>query len=92
MNTAIILDKYPLPTTEELTTHLYGSTVFSKLDLRKGYLQVPLHPRKGRDFNAFLTHASVLHYTRMPFGLSLAPSCFKKIMSSVFAGVPGVSI
>ena len=33
VNTAIIPDKYPLPTTEELTTHFYGSTVFSKLDL-----------------------------------------------------------
>ncbi|KAL0166469.1 hypothetical protein M9458_038313, partial [Cirrhinus mrigala] len=40
VNNAVIPDKYPLPTTEELTAQFYGSTVFSKLDLREGYLQV----------------------------------------------------
>ena len=34
--------KYPLPTAEELTTHFYGSTVFCKVDLKQGYLKVPL--------------------------------------------------
>lgn len=33
VNKAVIPDKYPLPTAEELTTHFYGSTVFTKLDL-----------------------------------------------------------
>lgn len=40
VNKAIIPDKYPLPTTEELTAQFHGSTIFSKLDLRQGYLQV----------------------------------------------------
>ncbi|KAG1940200.1 retrotransposable element [Pimephales promelas] len=33
----------------------HGSTVFSKLDLRQGYLQVPLHP-SSRNLTAFVTH------------------------------------
>ena len=57
MNKAIIPDKYPLPTAEELTTHLNGSTVFSKLDLRQGYLQVSL-AHESRDLTAFITHCS----------------------------------
>ncbi|KAJ8353420.1 hypothetical protein SKAU_G00209870 [Synaphobranchus kaupii] len=44
VNKAVIPNKYPLPTVEELTTQFYGATTFSKLDLRQGYLQVPLHP------------------------------------------------
>lgn len=91
VNKAIIPDKYPLPTAEELTIQFYGSTVFSKLDLRQGYLQVPLSPT-SRDLTAFVTHTGVFRYTRMPFGLSSAPSCFQKIMSSIFAGIPGVSL
>lgn len=42
VNKAVIPDKYPLPTAEE-TAQFNGSAVFSKLDLRQGYLQVPLH-------------------------------------------------
>ncbi|KAI2655644.1 hypothetical protein H4Q32_024238 [Labeo rohita] len=53
----------------------HGSTVFFKLDLRQGYLQVPLHP-SSRNLTAFVTHAGV-------------PSCFQKIMVSMLAGIPG---
>lgn len=91
VNKAIIPDKFPLPTSEELTAQFHGSTVFSKLDLRQGYLQVPLHP-SSRNLTAFVTHVGVFRYTRMPFGLSSAPSCFQKIMASVLAGIPGVAI
>ena len=91
VNKAIIPDKYPLPTIEELTAQFHGSTTFSKLDLRQGYLQVPLHP-ESRNLTAFITHKGVFRYKRMAFGLSSAPSCFQKIMASIFAGIPGVAI
>lgn len=91
VNKAVIPDRYPLPTAEELTTQFHGSTVFTKLDLRQGYLQVPLHP-DSRGLTAFVTHMGVFQYTRMPFGLSSAPSCFQKIMATVLAGIPGVAI
>lgn len=58
VNKVVIPDKYPLPTAEELTAYFYGSTVFSKLDLRQGYLQVPLHP-SSRGLTAFVTNAGV---------------------------------
>jgi hypothetical protein len=35
---ALILDRYPLPTMDELTAKLTGSTVFSRIDLLWGYL------------------------------------------------------
>ncbi|KAL0148985.1 hypothetical protein M9458_055789 [Cirrhinus mrigala] len=91
VNKAVILDRFPLPTSEELIAQFHGSAVFSKLDLRQGYLQVPLDP-SSRNLTAFVTHAGVFRYTCMPFGLSSAPSCFQKIMVSVLAGIPGVAI
>ncbi|KAJ8333462.1 hypothetical protein SKAU_G00414700 [Synaphobranchus kaupii] len=91
VNKAVIPDKYPLPTVEELSAKFYGSTVFTKLDLRQGYLQVPLHP-DSRFLTVFMTHVGVFRYTRMLFGLSSAPSCFQKIMATIFAGIPGVVI
>lgn len=91
VNKAVIPDKYPLPTAEELTSHFHGSSVFSKMDLRHGYLQIPLAPA-SMDLTAFVTHVGVFRYRRMPFGLSSAPSCFQKIMSLILAGIQGVSI
>lgn len=66
----------------------YGS-VFSKLDLRQDYLQVPLHP-DSHNMTAFVTHMGVFWYTRMPFGLSSAPSCFQEILATIFAAIPGI--
>lgn len=37
VNKAVIPDRYPLPTVEELAAQFYGSSVFTKLDLRQGY-------------------------------------------------------
>ena len=91
VNKAVIPDKYPLPTAEELTTLFYGSTVFTKLDLWLGCLQVPLHP-DSRDLTAFVTHSGVFRYTRMPFGLSSTPSCFQMVMSTILAGITGVAV
>ncbi|KAJ8332771.1 hypothetical protein SKAU_G00416720 [Synaphobranchus kaupii] len=68
VNKAIIPDKYPLQTTEELTAQFHGSTVFSKLDLRQGYLQVPQHP-ESRNLTAFITHKGVFRYKCMAFSL-----------------------
>lgn len=71
VNKAVIPDKYPLPTVEELAAQFYSSTVFTKLELRQGCLQVPLHP-DSRDLTAFVTHDGVfplhLHALRSQLG------------------------
>lgn len=91
VNKAVIHDRYSLPTIEKLTIHLHGSTIFSKLDLHQGYLQVPLHP-DSRNLTAFIMHVGVFCYTRMPFGLSSTLNCFQKIMPTILAGIPGIAI
>ena len=88
VNKAIIPDKYPLPSQEELMTEFCGSTVFTKLDLRKSYLQVPL-AGDSRYLTAFVSHDGFFQYKRMPYGLLSAPSAFHKILSSILAGIKG---
>ncbi len=42
LNLQTVQDKYPLPNMADLAARLDGCKLFSKLDLRKGYLQVPM--------------------------------------------------
>ena len=42
LNIQMVLDQYTSPNMADLTARLVGCTVFSKLDLRKGYHQVPV--------------------------------------------------
>jgi len=51
----LILDRYPLPTKDQMIAKLTGSTVFSKIDLLRGYLQLPL-ASDSRYLIAFVTH------------------------------------
>ena len=37
-------DRYPLPNIRDFTNNVKGCTVFSKLNLVKGYHQVPMDP------------------------------------------------
>ncbi len=90
-NKAVVPDKYPLSTIEELTTLFYGSSVFTKLDLKQGYMQIPLH-EDSRNLTAFVTHMGLFRFKRITFGLSSAPSCFQKIMATVLAGLPGTAV
>ena len=42
LNNITILDRYPLPLLQDFAANLTGSSHFSKLDLLKGYYQIPM--------------------------------------------------
>ncbi len=89
VNKAIIPASYPLPTFDELTSQLAGSTLFSKIDLRWGYLQVKL-AEDSRYLTTFITHEGMFQYKRLCFGISSGPSCFQQIVRGITAGLDGV--
>ena len=91
LNNAIVPGKYPLPTVEELAAEFHGSTIFSKLDLRQGYLQVHLTEDSWHLTN-FVTHEEMYRFCRMAFGLSSAPRAFQQMMKSTLSGLNGVAV
>ena len=44
LNTTIVPDRYSLPAIADFSAWIAGSKFFSKLDLQKGYFQIPMHP------------------------------------------------
>ena len=58
-NEAIICERHPIPTVEELLHDLNGSTVFSKIDLQWGFHQILLS-EDSRHITTFVTHRGLI--------------------------------
>jgi RNase H-like domain found in reverse transcriptase/Reverse transcriptase (RNA-dependent DNA polymerase) len=84
-------DKYPLPNMGDLSSRLDGCHIFSKLDLQKGYLQVPVADRDIPK-TAIITPFGLFEFLRLPFGLRNAEMTFQRLMDNVFFYLPCVFI
>ena len=87
-NKAVVPDKFPIPTIEELAAQFHGSKLFTKLDMKQGYSQVEL-TEDVRHISAFITHEGLFQYRRVPFGLSSAGCMFQKAVTTILQGVQG---
>ena len=61
-------DLYTCPNIADLTARLEGCTIFSKLDLRKGFHQIPVRPHDMHK-TAIITPFGLWEFICMPFGL-----------------------
>ena len=83
VNDRIKGDAYPLPLPENMFDSLRGSKVFSKLDLTKGFWQVPMAP-ESMAILAMSTPLGLMEPRFMPFGMKNSPSVFQRAMEAVF--------
>ena len=63
LNTATIPDRYPLPALADFSDRIACFKFFSKLDLQKGYFQIPMRPAD------IITPYGLFKFLRLPFGL-----------------------
>uniref|UniRef100_A0A1A8MG90 ribonuclease H n=1 Tax=Nothobranchius pienaari TaxID=704102 RepID=A0A1A8MG90_9TELE len=66
------------------------SNFITKIDLLKGYWQVPL-TAAASEISAFVTPDVFLQYTVMPFGMRNAPATFQRLINKVTAGLTNCS-
>lgn len=83
LNALSVRDQFPLPIPEDLIRRLHGATIFSKIDLRSGYYQVPI-AKEDRFKTAFKTRHGLYEFNVMPFGLCNAPATFMRLMNNTF--------
>ncbi|XP_076465997.1 uncharacterized protein LOC143297483 [Babylonia areolata] len=79
VNKVTTFDAEPMPDVETLFAKLAGKKVFSKLDLSKGYWQIPME-EADRPKTAFSTPQSPFQWRVMPFGLETASAVFSRMM------------
>jgi hypothetical protein len=89
LNFVTTSDKYPLPNMQDLSNGLHGCTVFSKIDLVKGYHQIPV-ATKDIPKTAILTPFGLFEYLFTSFGLSNAAQTFQRMMDQTTDGLEGV--
>jgi hypothetical protein len=77
LNMVTVADSYPLPNMLDFAGKAAGCTIFSKIDLRKGYHQIPVRPADIQK-TANTTPFGSFEYLQMPFGLMNAGATFQR--------------
>ncbi|PIK39574.1 hypothetical protein BSL78_23581 [Apostichopus japonicus] len=81
INRFTLQDSYPLPRIDETVDKIAQYQVFSTIDLRSAYHQVPLK-EDDKSYTAFESDGSLYQFTRVPFGVTNGVPCFQRIMDS----------
>ena len=89
LNRVTVFDAEPIPNSDEIFSSLSGCKYFSKVDLSKGYWQIPLC-EDAKEKTAFRSPSGLYQFRRMPFGLVNAPATFSRVMRSLLRGMSNV--
>lgn len=76
-------DSYPLPRIDDLLDTLGKAKIFSALDMRSGFHQVPME-ENSKELTAFTTKYGVYHYNTLPMGLVNSPATFQRLIDLCF--------
>nr|GFB36035.1 putative reverse transcriptase domain-containing protein [Tanacetum cinerariifolium] len=82
LNKLTVKNCYPLPRIDDLFDQLQGSSVYSKINPRSGYLQLRVR-EEDIPKTTFKTRYGHYEFQVMPFGLTNVPAVFMDLMNRV---------
>ena len=91
LNAKTALDTHPLPNIRNFQDKLKGAKVFSTVDLKAAYYQVPIS-RESSFKTTTLTPWGNFRYLRMPMGIKNSGPSFQRMIESVLQGLEGLFI
>lgn len=89
LNEAVCRERHILPSVEQSLAQLNGATIFTKLDARSGFWQIPL-AQECRERTTFITPFGRFCFNVLPFGINSGPEHFQRRMSQLLEGITGV--
>ena len=90
INPVLQSQTYTLPTPEEMFSALANGESYTKLDLARAYKQMKVK-EECQPLLTINTHRGLYRYTRLPFGITTAPSLWQRAMAQVLSGIPKVA-
>ena len=82
-NSAIVRERHPIPTVDEILHDLNRGTVSTKLDIKWAFHQVELS-EESRQITTFATHKGLFRYKRLIFEISCTPEMYQRVMRQVY--------
>ena len=91
LNSAILRERFVIPTPADVQSQLAGKRVFSVIDMKDGYWHVGLTDTSSY-LTTFHTPWGRKRFLRMPFGICSASEVMQKRNESAFGDIQGVHI
>lgn len=79
---------HPLPTCQDVIDEVGNSSIFSALDIKAGFHNIPLQ-EESKQYCGIITQDGIWVYERMAFGFLGAPATFQAIVEYVVNTIPG---
>lgn len=86
LNQVTVRDNFPLPLITGLLDRLSGNKIFTTLDLKSGYWQLPLDEASAEK-TAFIANGELYEFNFLPFGVMNGPASFSRLMNIVLKGI-----
>nr|KAG5700450.1 hypothetical protein BaRGS_010363 [Batillaria attramentaria] len=89
LNKSVQREVHPMASVDQSLAQLANSKIFTKLDAKSGFWQIPLS-EESRKYTTFVTPFGRFCFNRLPFGISSASEVFQRTMSTVLSDLEGV--
>lgn len=91
VNSLSIADNFPMPRIDDCVESVGQARFITKIDLLKGYYQIPLTERAKR-ISAFVTSEGMYEYRVMAFGMRNAAATFQRLANRIVEGLQGCGV